>query len=337
MKTVKRLAVWVALAIAATIPARAQFHAQQTYAGTAGGSASAITLTVPGIASFADIVGVPIRFVVASNSINGGTTVTVGGLAAEPLTRGDKTAVQAGDLLAGSIAEIMWDGTEYQIEWVGLQTSFLPASNVQTFSSSTTWTPPAGVFLVKQAQVWGSGGGGGGVSGSSQAACAGTPGGYASGPIRVTPGTGVTITIGAGGAGGTSGGGTGGNGATSSIGGAGTDHTISATGGVGGPPGGGGNAPSGGQCGQSPNPVGGTGSGGAINYTGGSAANGYNFGGTYVGSPGLGAPLGGSTTPLSNFTGFDGSSPGGAGGGAGGSGGSTHGGAGAAGLIIIQY
>lgn len=95
------------------------------------------------------------------------------------------------------------------------------ARGIQVFASSGTFTPAPGVTQVRVRAV-GGGGGGGGTStttGAQVSAGSGGNGGcYGEGVYTVTPGAGVTVTVGAAGAGGTAGGGTGGNGGTSSFG-----------------------------------------------------------------------------------------------------------------------
>jgi hypothetical protein len=75
----------------------------------------------------------------------------------------------------------------------------------QTFTSSGTFVPPAGVNSVT-VQVWGSGGGGGGNNATSDGAGGGGGGGYSKATFSVVSGTGYAITVGSGGTGGTSGG-----------------------------------------------------------------------------------------------------------------------------------
>jgi hypothetical protein len=87
-------------------------------------------------------------------------------------------------------------------------------------SGTSTWTAPAGVTAVKVVCI------GGGGGGSSWFSTPGGNGGLAIGSYTVTPGTGYTVTVGAGGAG--SNGGNGSSGGTSSFG-----SLISATGGGG--------------------------------------------------------------------------------------------------------
>jgi hypothetical protein len=146
----------------------------------------------------------------------------------------------------------------------------------QVFTSSGTFTVPAGVTAVK-ATVIGAGGGGGGTA-SGNSACGGGGGGgggtsyvYVTG---LTAGGTVTVTVGTAGTGGS--GGAGGAGGTSSFG-----AYASSTGGGGGGYGTASASPSGG--------AGGAGSSGSLNLTGGS-------GGSGLGSYSLAGPGGGTSS-----------------------------------------
>jgi len=139
-------------------------------------------------------------------------------------------------------------------------------SNMQVFTSSGTFTVPAGITKVK-ATVVGGGGGGSALSGGA-AGAGGTAIEIISG---LTPGGTVAVTVGGGGAGGSTGGSAGGTGGTSSFG-----AFCSATGGVGN------------VYGTGINGNGGIGSGGNLNFAGGPGASGtggcsfFGGGGTYL-------------------------------------------------------
>ncbi|MEZ5108377.1 MAG: hypothetical protein R2829_05315 [Bacteroidia bacterium] len=80
----------------------------------------------------------------------------------------------------------------------------LLAQTTQTFTSSGTFTVPAGVYSVK-VEAWGGGGAGGGVDGASGTYRAGGGGGggafVLNNSVSVTPGNNITVTVGAGGTG----------------------------------------------------------------------------------------------------------------------------------------
>ena len=235
------------------------------------------------------------------------------------------TTDAASDLTVNGTAEIITGTSRARIDASSVtpgQTRIVPAgtgipSSLEVFTSSLTWTRPAGVSKV-YVQVWG--GGGAGVTGSNNSSGGGGGGGgYSAGLVSVNGN--VNVTVGAGG--GTSGasGGSSSFAGGTTLTGAGGSGATTVTGGAGG-----------------------AGSGGTINLTGGS-------GGISIaqdassGAPGGGSPLGGAggsggcaakaaTTGIS-VAGRAGTSPGGGGGGGSEPGGAF--GAGAAGLVIIMY
>ncbi len=197
------------------------------------------------------------------------------------------------------------------------------------FASSTVWTIPWGVQLLSVRGLWAGGGGGGGASGASSVGSGGGGGGFAEGVFAVTPGSQVTLTVGAAGTGGTPGS-DGAAGGTSSFG-----ALLTAAGGSAGRAGINGIATAAG--------VGGGASiaGGVTGRTrgGGSGATGFQGGNSFVAGVGGDAHQSGtsgpitsnSTTPQTGATGT-GNGQGGGGGVAGGNGGN-----GGAGLIIVEF
>jgi len=90
--------------------------------------------------------------------------------------------------------------------------------NVQTFTTSGTYTPTTGMLKCIVEMV-GGGGGGGGTQASFDAASGGASGGYIKALLTAAQvGASQTITVGAGGAGGSTSGGAGGNGGATSVG-----------------------------------------------------------------------------------------------------------------------
>ena len=159
---------------------------------------------------------------ISGGSITGITDLTVadGGTGASSITSnsvilGNGTSALSGNLVAPSTSGniLTSNGTTWQ-------STALPAGatgpNVQVFTSSGTFTVPAGITKLT-VDVWG-GGGGGANSFVGGTAAAGGYGGFGRVSLTgLTPGASITVTVGAGGNAGTSTGG-GSTGGTSSFG-----------------------------------------------------------------------------------------------------------------------
>jgi hypothetical protein len=85
------------------------------YCGTAGGTANALTVST-GFTATTYAAGMTLSFIVGTTN-TGATTISVDSLAAKSLVRADglNTALAAGDLVAGSLVEIQYDGTRFQL------------------------------------------------------------------------------------------------------------------------------------------------------------------------------------------------------------------------------
>lgn len=269
-------------------------RAQRLNFFSAAGTANALTIAPsPAFASMVDLVGVPLRIMVGITS-TGAATLNVNGLGAYPICRPTGAPTQAGDLLAGTLVEILSDGATFCLT--------APPAAIQggtaAFQASGTLTVPTGVTQII-CQVWGAGGGGASGSASGAAGSGGGGGGYAYGTFRVTPGQVIPVTVGTGGAS-VSGATNGNTGGTTSIG-----SLISATGGGGGFYSGGGTQPSVGSAGN--------GSGGQVNLQGQSGGASQMIGSVIISGFGGAAGLGGAGGPGSTVSGGSGGGPGGGG------------------------
>lgn len=121
--------------------------------------------------------------------------------------KGDIVTATAADtparLAVGSNDQVLTadSSTATGLKWAAVASGY---STYQLFTSSTTWTVPAGITKVA---VYGVGGGGGGGSGSIETTSSGAQAGSGGGGgqmgfepfYSVTPGASITVTIGAGG------------------------------------------------------------------------------------------------------------------------------------------
>lgn len=251
-------------------------------------------------------------------------TVKRDGLPAKTLVKGVNGPLSAGDVtgLMMSYYDVTLDKEVLLNPATGVNPAPGGYSNLQPFTSSGTFTIPAGVTKIKATLTAGGGGGCNGSAPGNQNN--GVGGGGAGGTVThvltgLTPGNTITVTVGAGGAAQTSG----------------TNSTLT----------------SGTQTITTVTAVGGTGATGANGATGGGGT------GLFVATGGSGGPgvvsfstnnqngtggIGGSSTYGSGGTGSSGSGNGAAGvsygsGGGGACGLSTTGGTGAPGVVIIEY
>lgn len=263
----------------------------------AGGN---VTLTLPA-ANAAGGKPFPIIVLRTDTSAN---TVTVSRAGSDVIWPGAQTSIGVGAL---SFLILRSDGVSV---WHPLTR---PAQGTQVFTSSGTFTVPAGVSEV-EVEVWGGGGGSSASSGAGVYTNGGGGGGYSRKIVAgLAPGGTVTVTIGAGGSA-TSSGVTGGAGGTSSFG----SH-CSATGGAGAATAVGYGA------------LAGSGSGGDVNLSGGQGAGaipGVNAGNGGDGAQGGAGGWGGQSTSNPGML---------PGGGAGGAGAGSAGSPGAPGLVVVRW
>lgn len=187
-------------------------------------SADVVTITLvpnPTTAAFTSFQSLWIK---VANTNTGGVTVQQNNFQSQlNWLRNDGSALQAGDIRAGTIYPVVNDGTAIkmqgptvsQITALGGSSTNTTLNNYQiaggrtaTYSAagSSQWTVPAGVSVIRVLDCIGGGGGGGGASGFNAAGSAGGGGGNAKdGVYSVTPGEVLTIVVGAGGAGGSGG------------------------------------------------------------------------------------------------------------------------------------
>jgi len=276
---------------------------------TDSGAADAYVLTTIGLkqspTAYTD--GLEINFLAANPCTGGAVTVNVAGLGVKNIKLSGGANPGAGDITGRS--NCVFDLAN---DWFELTTAAVVAAapDLAVFTTSGSYSKPAGLLAVEVTVV---GGGGGGGGAAISAVAGGGGGGGAAIEILLASALSAseTVTIGAGGAGGSSG--VGGTGGTTSFG-----AFLSATGGVGG---GAGNAQ------VEEGGAGGIGSGGDLNLKGnggGGGAEGSGSGEQMVGAGGgslFGGGGAGQTHTTTKENGLNGGGGSGREGGTGGTGG----------------
>lgn len=91
------------------------------------GTANNYVVTFPaGLVPGSYTAGLQVQMLVA-NSNTGASTINVNGLGVKNITRSGATAVNGGDLLAGAVVSLQYDGTQFQIQ---SQVSSISVTNV---------------------------------------------------------------------------------------------------------------------------------------------------------------------------------------------------------------
>lgn len=102
-----------------------------TYLTTIAGT-DTITAVAPASMT-AYVTGQTFRFIAAGANATTGVTININGIGAKNITKNGTTALAIGDIVSGSIVEVTYDGTEFQV-------SSQISSPTVLLSSNNTWT-----------------------------------------------------------------------------------------------------------------------------------------------------------------------------------------------------
>lgn len=136
----------------------------------------------------------------ATNANTTTSTLNVNGLGVKTINKlGGATALVSGDIAAGMIVVVEYDGTNFVM--LNPVANVQPVIDIQTFTSNGTWTKPAGAKKVL-IQGWGAGGAGGGAASSGLDGGGGGGGAYKESWLDASGLTStVAVSIGTGGTG----------------------------------------------------------------------------------------------------------------------------------------
>jgi hypothetical protein len=302
-----------------------------TYAVDTGAANAYVATLSPALTAYVAGQGIYLK---VTNANTTASTINVNGLGAKDIKLTSGAAIPANAMLAGMVARLLYDGTNYQLLNPANSLSSFTLIATQVFTANGTYTPTTGMKYCRVRAVGGGAGGGACNTNNASVGGGGGAGGYGEEQYTAaTIGASQAVTIGALGAGGTAGANPGSNGGNTTFG-----ALLTANGGTGGASaeavvavsvaGGAGGTATGGDL----NIVGQTGGGGV----GLSLANTFNQGGTGGSNPlGMGGPganyangaVGGAALPGRGY---------GAGGGGAANANATAGADGTAGVVIVE-
>jgi hypothetical protein len=169
------------------------------------GSVNALVATLsPVPASLGSLLGRLVQVKVANSNTSTTPSINVNGLGAVTIVNSDLTPLLPGQLFAGGVSQLVYDGTYFQLQSAAQEHRGFANMQVLTGGTSgspNTFTVPAGVFRIKATAIGGGGSGGGTpATGASQysVGSGGNGGSWCVGYFNVTPGQTISYYCGGG-------------------------------------------------------------------------------------------------------------------------------------------
>jgi len=103
---------------------------------------------VAAISMIAYAAGQTFRFIAAGANTTTGVTININGIGAKSITKNGTTALAIGDIVSGSIVEVTYDGTEFQVSSQVVSFSTLLSTN-NTWTGKQTFTGTTSVISSK--------------------------------------------------------------------------------------------------------------------------------------------------------------------------------------------
>ena len=118
-----------------------------TYLTSVSGT-DTITALAP-ISMTAYAAGQAFRFIAAGANLTTGVTININGIGAKSITKSGTTALAIGDIVSGSVVEIVYDGTEFQLTTLPAYVAPFGLSTNNTWTGKQTFTGTTSLISSK--------------------------------------------------------------------------------------------------------------------------------------------------------------------------------------------
>lgn len=122
-----------------------QLQQQPGNYGVDTGTANALSITLtPAPASYAAMVGMPVRILKGGSNNSAGCSLNVNGLGAVTITHGDGSSLASGELPANGVLSVVYSGVSFMLQSVGIPVAIPPATPSGTLAMFGGQAAPSG-------------------------------------------------------------------------------------------------------------------------------------------------------------------------------------------------